>query len=142
MKQRSPLTTEEQEKAKILFASGKTIYATARALGRSPHTLAKFLRKPEIVKEVGIQREELACLFDDITKRTLAGVTATDIEKASLLQKLTSAGISIDKSLLLRGQATATVDVHVLMEMAAVIRDQGDTAALPPAISPKKALIS
>ena len=132
MKQRSPLTTEEQEKAKILHASGKSIYAVARALGRSPHTLAKFLRKPAIVKEVGIQREELATMFDAITDRTLRGVTDEDIRKSSLLQKMTAAGISIDKALLLRGQATSTVDVHVLMEVAALIRGDKQPRQLPP----------
>jgi hypothetical protein len=132
VKQHSPLTTEEQEKAKILHASGKTVYATARALGRSPHTLAKFLRKPEIVKEVSIQREELASMFDAITERTLRGVTDEDISKSSLLQKMTSAGISIDKALLLRGQATSTVDVHVLMDIASMIRADRQSRQLPP----------
>ena len=61
---RSPLTAEEQEKAKILHASGKSIYAVSRSLGRSPHTLKKFLRTPEIMKEVNIQKEELAASFD------------------------------------------------------------------------------
>jgi len=122
VKQHSPLTTEEQEKAKILHASGKSIYATARALGRSPHTLKKFLCKPEIVKEVGIQREELATMFDAITDRTLRGVTDEDIRKSSLLQKMTAAGISIDKALLLRGQATSNIDVRILMDIAGQLR--------------------
>lgn len=132
MKQRSPLTTEEQEKAKILHASGKTVYAVARALDRSPHTLAKFLRKPEIVKEVSIQKEELANLFDSITHRVLSGVTDEDVQKSSLLQKMTAAGISIDKALLLRGQATSTIDVHVLLEIAAIVRgDRRNQSSLP-----------
>lgn len=129
---RSPLSDEEKTRATTLYASGKTIYSVARALGRSPHTLAKFLRKPEIVKEVSIQREELANLFDAITQRTLRGVTDEDIRKSSLLQKMTSAGISIDKALLLRGQATSTVDVHVLMDIASMIRgDRSNQSSLP-----------
>ena len=132
MKLRTPLTEEEKTRATTLHASGKSVYAVARALGRSPHTLAKFLRKPEIARQVGVQREELATMFDGITQRTLAGVSAEDITKASLLQKLTSAGISIDKSLLLRGMATSTVDVHVLLDIASMIR--GDRPAPPPAI--------
>src|ERR1017187_1025246 len=131
MKLRTPLTDQEKEKAKILHASGKTVYSVARALGRSPHTLAKFLRSPEVARQVGIQREELATMFDAITDRTLRGVTDEDIRKSSLLQKLTAAGISIDKALLLRGQATSNVDVHVLMEMLALIR--GDRQEQPPA---------
>ena len=137
MKQRSPLTTEEQEKAKILYASGKTVYATARALGRVPPTLKRFLRAPEIAKEISIQREELANLFDAITQRTLRGVTDEDIRKSSLLQKMTSAGISIDKALLLRGQATSTVDIHVLMEIMAIVRgDLPNQPQSPPLLSP------
>lgn len=129
---KTKLTPEEQEKAKILHASGKSIYAVARSLARSPHTLAAFLRKPEIVKEITIQKAELANLFDSITQRTLRGVTDEDIRKSSLLQKMTAAGISIDKALLLRGQATSTVDVHVLLDLAAIVR--GDRPAPPPAI--------
>lgn len=131
---RSLLTDVEREHAKILHASGKTIYAVAKALGRSPHTLAKFLHQPEIVKEVSIQKEELANLFDSITHRTLKGVTDSDIEKASLLQKLTSAGISIDKALLLRGQATSNIDVRVLLDVASLIRGDQQPLHLPPAI--------
>jgi hypothetical protein len=126
VKQHSPLSAEEQEKAKILFASGKTIHAVAQSLGRSPHTLKKFLQKPEIVKEVGIQREELATMFDSITDRTLRGVTDEDITKSSLLQKMTAAGISVDKSLLLRNQATSIVDVRVLLDVAAMIRRESE----------------
>ena len=47
MKTRSPLTDEERERAKTLHASGKSVYSVAKTLGRSPHTLAKFLRSPE-----------------------------------------------------------------------------------------------
>jgi len=129
VKPRTPLTDQEKEKAKILHASGKTVYATARALGRSPHTLAKFLRKPEVEKEVHIQREELATMFDTITHRTLRGVTDEDIRKSSLLQKMTSAGISIDKALLLRGEGPPTLDVHVLLDVASMIR--GDRSSPP-----------
>src|SRR5271157_494783 len=121
---RSPLSPEEQEKAKILYASGKTIHAVAQSLGRSAHTLKKFLCKPEIVKEVGIQREELATMFDAITHRTLSGVTDEDIRKSSLLQKMTAAGISIDKALLLRGQATSNIDVRILLDIARQLRDE------------------
>jgi hypothetical protein len=121
----SPLSGEEKERAALLHASGKTGNAIGKALGRNRRTVQKFLDKPETRAQVGIQREELALLFDDIAQRTLDGVTAADIEKASLLQKLTSAGISVDKALLLRGQGTSAIDVHVLLDIAAIVR--GDT---------------
>jgi hypothetical protein len=127
MKPRSPLSSEEKEKAKILHASGKSIYAVSRSLNRSPHTLAKFLRKPETAKEVGIQREELAAMFDVITHKTLSGVTDEDIKKSSLLQKMTAAGISIDKALLLRNLPTAIIgSVQVLMNLAEMLRSERD----------------
>lgn len=128
---RPPLTDEERERAKTLHASGKSIYAVARALDRSPHTLAKFLRKREIVKQVGIQREELACLFDAIGKRTLDNVSDEDVHKASLLQKLTSAAICVDKAMVLRGQAPSVVDVHVLLDIASMIRGDQNRALNP-----------
>jgi sugar-specific transcriptional regulator TrmB len=119
---RSPLSAEEQEKAKTLYASGKTIHGVAQALNRSSHTLKRFLHKPEIVKEVGVQREIFAEMFDSITDRTLRGVTDEDIKKSSLLQKMTAAGITIDKALLLRNQPTTIVDVRILLDVAGMIR--------------------
>ena len=134
MKPRTPLSPEEQERAKLLHASGKTVSATAQALGRSHHTLAKFLHTPEIVKEISIQREELATMFDAITHRTLSGVTDEDIQKSSLLQKMTACGISIDKALLLRGQATSNININVLLDVASLIRR--DQRVAPPTLPP------
>jgi hypothetical protein len=134
MKPRSPLTQEEQEKAKILHASGKSIYAVARALDRSPHTLKRFLGKPEVARQVGIQREELAAMFDTITDRTLRGVTDEDIKKSSLLQKMTAAGISIDKALLLRNELPQSLNVNILLDVASMLRRderRDDHPALP-----------
>lgn len=129
-----PLTDEEKEKAKLLHASGKSIYAVAQALGRSPHTIKKFLRIPEVARQVNVQKAELAALFDDVAHRSLTSISDEDVHKASLLQKLTSAGIAVDKALLLRGQPTG-IDVHVLINMAAMLRgDQRNPPALPPAI--------
>lgn len=139
MKQRSPLTTDEQEKAKILHASGKTVCATARALGRSPHTVKKFLRKPEVVREVSVQREHLAGMFDDVAERTLEGVTDEDVTKASLQQKMVSAGIAIDKSAMLRGQLPPVLNVTLLLDIASSIRrerDERDPGPTLPALPP------
>lgn len=134
---KGPLTPEEQEKAKLLHASGRSVWAVATILGRSLHTLAKFLRTPEVARQVNVQREELAALFDDIAHKTLTGVSDEDVRKASLLQKLTAAGIAVDKGLLLRGQPTG-IDVHILMDVASMLR--GDRSSLPnqspPVLSP------
>jgi hypothetical protein len=137
---KTKLTAEEQEKAKILHASGKTIYSVAQTLGRSPHTLKKFLREPAIAKEVNIQKSELATMFDAITHRTLAGVTDEDIRKSSLLQKMTAAGISIDKALLLRNELPPVLNLNVLFDFAEQLRNRRDETPLPhpqlPALSP------
>jgi hypothetical protein len=128
---RSPLTDEEKTRATTLHASGKSIYAVARNLGRSPHTLKRFLGKPEVITAVSIQREEYANMFDDVGRRTLAGVTQTDIEKSSLQQKMVSAGICVDKSALLRGEVPPTINVNALLDVAELLRNQRDAAPLP-----------
>ena len=88
--------------------------------------MAKFLRKPEIVKEVNVQREELASMFDNVAERTLAGVTAEDVTKASLQQKMVSAGIAVDKAALLRNELPPTINATLLLDVAAIIRDKRD----------------
>jgi hypothetical protein len=130
---RTKLTAEEKERAKVLAASGQTPHRIGKALARSPHTVAKFLHQPEIQQQVGVQREELATMFDAITDRTLRGVTDEDIRKSSLLQKMTAAGISIDKAMLLRNQAAPTINVTLLLGIAKELRrDDDDPPALPP----------
>jgi hypothetical protein len=137
MKPRTPLTDEEKTRATTLHASGMSVYAVAKTLGRSPHTLAKFLRSPAVVRQVGIQREELALLFDGVGKQTLDAVSDEDVRKASLLQKMTSAAICVDKAAMLRGQATSTIDIHVLMDLLAIVRgDNLDQPQSPPLLPP------
>lgn len=121
MKKRSPLTETERERAKVLHAGGKTPHAIAQSMGRSHHTLAKFLRKPETQKEVGVQREVLAGMFDSVAYRAVVGVSDTDIEKANLVQKMTSAGIAVDKAAILRGEMPIGIDVSALLEVAEAI---------------------
>ena len=106
----------------LLSASGETPSRIGKSLGRSHHTVEKFLRQPEIQQQVDVQREELAKMFDAITDRTLRGVTDEDIRKSSLLQKMTAAGIGIDKAMLLRNQVAPTINVSVLLDIASLIR--------------------
>ncbi len=47
MNRGSALTQEEREKAKILAASGRSSNYIAKGMGRSHHTLAKFLSRPK-----------------------------------------------------------------------------------------------
>ena len=50
-----PLTEEERTRATVLNASGKTPSAIARGMGRSHHTLQRFLAKPEVREQEGMQ---------------------------------------------------------------------------------------
>jgi Helix-turn-helix domain len=123
MKNRSPLTETERERAKVLHASGKTPSAIAKSMGRSHHTLQKFLDKPEIQKQVSVQREELAGMFDQVAHRIVGAVTPEDVTKATLQQKMVSAGIAVDKAALLRGEIPTTVNVTVLLDAVEAIRE-------------------
>ena len=123
-KANEPLTETERERAKVLHAGGKTPSAIAKGMGRSHHTLKKFLDKPEVREQVGVQREVLAGMFDQVAHRTLAAVSATDVEKATLQQKLVSAGIAVDKAALLRGEIPTTVNVTVLLDLVQAIKEK------------------
>ena len=119
-----PLTETERERAKVLHAGGATPSKIARSMGRSHHTLQKYLSRPEVREQVNVQREELAGMFDHVAHRTLAAVSATDVEKATLQQKLVSAGIAVDKAAMLRGEVPLTLNVHVLLDAVQAIREQ------------------
>ena len=123
MKARTSLNETEQERAKVLHASGKTPSAIAKDMGRSHHTLGKFLGKPEVQKQVSIQREELAGMFDHVAHRIVGAVTPEDVTKATLQQKMVSAGIAVDKAALLRGEIPTTVNVTVLLDAVQAIRE-------------------
>jgi len=122
-KANEPLTENEQERAKVLRASGKTPSAIAKGMGRSHHTLQKFLDKPEVREQVGVQREVLASMFDQVAHRVVSSVTPEDVTKATLQQKMVSAGIAGDKAALLRGEIPVTVNVNVLLDLRDAIRD-------------------
>ena len=128
-----PLTETERERAKMLHASGKTPSYIAKGMGRSHHTLKKFLDKPEVQKQVNVQREELAGMFDGVAHRIVGAVTKEDVTKATLQQKMVSAGIAVDKAALLRGEIPVTLNVHVLLDAVQSIREMrsAEDAARP-----------
>jgi hypothetical protein len=140
MKPRSPLTEEERERAKLLHASGKTASGIAASMGRSHHTLQKFLRKPEVRAQVGVQREELAGMFDSVAHRIVDSVNEADISKANLVQKMTSAGIAVDKAALLRGEFPQPMNVSALIDVLKAIRDQRNADDRPLIVDAKAAL--
>ncbi len=119
------LTTEEQERAKILHAEGRTFNHIAGALGRSPHTVRKYLIAPEIAEEVRDEKKELADLYQAMAKKSLEHITTADLEKSSALQKATVSGICLDKSLALRGEGPG-INVNILIEVLDAIREARD----------------
>jgi len=121
------LTVEEIERAKSLSALGRSFRAIGRELGRSAHTVKKALTgSAQVVEEVKARKADLADLFEQRSRETLDAVTKSDVEKASLLQKATSAAIFLDKSRLLRGESTVNLSVDVLLSIARQLRDESD----------------
>jgi len=59
---RESLTIEEQERAKMLHTERRTFNHIAGVLGRSPHTVEKYLVVPEVVEEVTDKKKGLADL--------------------------------------------------------------------------------
>jgi len=124
----------------VMHAGGATPHAIAKGMGRSHHTLQKYLARPEVRQVVGVQREELAGMFDSVAHRIVGAVTPEDIQKANLVQKLTSAGIAVDKASMLRGELPPAINVTVLLDVMEAIRSRRDgqlaptlqASALPP----------
>lgn len=84
------------------------------------------LAQQEIQKAVGDEKKELAELYRGKARAVLTSISDADINKASLQQKSISSGVLLDKSLLLLGEATANIDVRVLLDVCQLIRDQRD----------------
>jgi predicted transcriptional regulator len=113
-KRKESLTLEEQERAKVLRAANQTFHKIALTLGRSPHTIKKFLIEPEVVPEVQRVKKELADMFEDVSVRMLTSITDEKIDRLNPLQCTTAAAIATDKMRLLRNQSTERIDVFAL----------------------------
>jgi len=103
----------------------------ARRVGCSPESasgvLKRFLGNNTQVSLRAFQSSK-ADVFDAVQQRCLESVTDKKLGKASLLQAVTSAAILEDKSRIIRGMPTG-MDVHVLLDIASMIR--GDRPAAP-----------
>jgi predicted transcriptional regulator len=118
------LEFEEREIMKTLFASGRTYNAIAHELGRSPHTIKKALTDPETTKQVEEIKANLADMFENVAKRLVLSVTDKDIVKINALQRITGAGISVDKMRLLRSESTENISYHVLADHSRSLSEQ------------------
>lgn len=109
-----PLTVEELEKVKTLYASGVTPHAIAQQLGRSQHTIQKALDSKGVLEEVKEIRKDLISKFENLAEQLIDSIKPADIEKASMLQRVTASGIAIDKSRLLSNQSTSN-EAHFIV---------------------------
>lgn len=107
----TPLTMPELEKAKTLYALGKSYHAIGVELGRDSKTIKKWLNEPETKKEIEVLKEEVADLYDDLAQRILESITDETINEAKLRDRVISAGVCTDKSRLLKGLSTG----HILL---------------------------
>lgn len=86
--------------------------------------LGKYVRDCSLEELRDFQANQ-ADIFDGLASSTLASITQADLEKASLLQKVTASAILVDKSRLVRGQPTS-IHVTALMDVAELMRRRED----------------
>jgi len=108
------LSIEELEKVKLLYASGETTHAIAQKLGRSQHTIQKAIQKEGVLDDVKEIKKSLIEKFENLADRLIESITQADIEKSTMLQRVTASGIAIDKSRLLSNQSTSN-EAHVII---------------------------
>lgn len=115
-------TTEEKAKIATLAAGGWSENRISKAVGRSRHLIKNALADPEVRRTVAAQKIELSEIFLDKGRAIVTSIGPKDIEKASLQQKAISAGIMVDKALLLAGEPTENIDVRVLLDVVDAIK--------------------
>ncbi len=108
------LTVSEIENIKVLKASGLTHYAISKRVGRSVKCIKRCSENPRNAEEIKEIQSELAGYFEDLTMRLLTSISDSDIDKLSGYQRMISAGISVDKSKLLRNESTHNVSLDVI----------------------------
>jgi len=125
MKKSGPLTTEEKEQIAILTAQGRTPNYIGKALTRDRKTVAAALEKPETAELVEAKREDLADMYEDMTRRMINSITDEDITKINAYQRMVASGIATDKARLIRGQST--VNLAAIYSLALENRNKPDT---------------
>ncbi|MFZ0963674.1 MAG: hypothetical protein WAO35_22650 [Terriglobia bacterium] len=133
-KPKFPPTVKEETEI-VTLAAGLSQTHVAESLGRSRSLVKSTLDKPEIQRAVQGEKLELSQIYREKARAVVTSISEANIKDASLQQKCISSGILLDKSLLLAGEATSNVNVRLMMEVLAAIRD--DTP-LPPALPPDK----
>lgn len=125
-KPKEPLTTEEQAQIAALSAGGWSANKVSKHIGRSRHTVQKYLDTPEAAAIVRDERQELAALYREKARACVVAIDAEKIAKSSALQLATASGICTDKAALLTGEPTANLSVTVLWQLVQAVREQRD----------------
>jgi len=124
-------TIEEEAQIATLAADGTSNTKIAAALGRSRAMVRHTLSKPEIQQSIQQEKAKLSKMYREKARRVLESIDDKTIAKGNLLQRATSTGILLDKSLLLAGEPTENIDVRVLMEVVEAIRARRDAGPVP-----------
>ena len=111
-----PLNVGELEQIKVLRASGFTPHAIGKRLGRDHKTIAKACRVPAMAMQIEETKSDLADDFEDLTRRFVASIKDDDIARINARDRVVSAGICTDKMRLLRGESTANIGIHTIVE--------------------------
>ena len=118
------LSTEEKQQITTFSAAGWPPFRIAKHMNRNRHTIKKYLDTPEAVTVVREERAELVEIYREKARDILVSIDAETINKANLLQRATSSGIFLDKSLLLQGRPTQ--NVAIIVEVLDVLRVRND----------------
>lgn len=116
----NPLTVKELETIKALRASGLTYHAISKEVNRDPKTIKKACLEPEASMQIQEMKQELADMFEELSKRMLTSISDEDILKINAYQRTLSAAVGTDKMRLLRDQSTinlaAELSLHERIE--------------------------
>ena len=118
------LTTAEVAQVKTMAAAGYSCRAIGRSLQRSAHTVKRFLSRPEVVRDVESEKQELATEYRGKARDILTSVDDATITKAGLKDRAIASGVFLDKSLALTGEAPVVLNVSALLDVAELLRDR------------------
>ncbi len=122
MKKPVPLNASELAQIKALRAFGLSFHAISKRLDRAPQTIKKACLDPEMAPQIEQVKVALADRFEDVAVRMLTAISDSDINALDGYKKTLSGAIAADKMRLLKGESTANIALHTIVE--AVERDE------------------
>ena len=114
------VTTDRRERVQIavLAAQSMSARAISKMIDRSDHAVLAALKCEDVQRMIVETQERFGWRFTQLLDTVLDGITADDIAKAGLRDKIVSAGILTDKARLSLGLSThnSSVSVHVSVD--------------------------